>query len=326
MKPPSIITDAVVARAAPRKREYALRDARLPGLALRVQPSGAKSWTLRLRRDGETRRITLGAADVMSADEARARAHALLATEAADPTTAALARAAPPGITFAVLADAFVAAKEGSLRPSSLAKLRVYLRTQLLPAFGPRSANRLTTMEVAAWFHGYARSRPGGANVALSHLRTILLWGQSVGWLEADWADPTKPIRRNRRPPRGALLTAAQLGALGAALDRARREDADAADAVRLILLTGCRSGEILQLAWADVQGDRLHLPRTKTVPRDVLLSAAARAALDQRSASAKTALVFPGGREPLHPAGGRSRAPRQAALAKPLTGRARSA
>lgn len=174
---------------------------RAPGLALRVKPWGAKSWTLRLRRDGATRRITLGAAEAMSTDKVRARAHALLAGEAAAPRAAALARAAPPGITFAALADASVAAKEGAWRQSSLAKRHVCLRTRLLPAFGLRPVNRLTTMAVAALIQGYARARPGGANVALSHLRTTLLWGQAVGWLEVDWADSTTPIRRNHHPP-----------------------------------------------------------------------------------------------------------------------------
>src|SRR5262249_20110271 len=47
------------ARGGKKRRE--IPDANLPGLYLIVQPSGAKSWAVRYRRHGRTRKLTLGA-------------------------------------------------------------------------------------------------------------------------------------------------------------------------------------------------------------------------------------------------------------------------
>lgn len=68
---------------------------------------------------------------------------------------------------------------------------------------------------------------------------------------------------------------------------------------MRLILLTGCRSGEILRLTWEKVKQDRLTLARTKTGPREVLLSAPARAVLNRRAKLSATAFVFPSPKAP---------------------------
>ena len=43
-------------------------------------------------------------------------------------------------------------------------------------------------------------------------------------------------------------------------------------DIIRLLLLTGCRTGEILKLRWREVDGDTLELADSKTGPRQVLL------------------------------------------------------
>jgi len=72
---------------------------------------------------------------------------------------------------------------------------------------------------------------------------------------------------RHRRKPRARS---------GMALGFAR------AGAIRLLLLTGCRRGEILHARWGDVDTERgvLHLRDAKTGPRDVVLNAPAIEAL----------------------------------------------
>ena len=62
-----------------------------------------------------------------------------------------------------------------------------------------------------------------------------------------------------------------------------------------LILLTGCRSGEVRRLRWRDVKRDRLMLHEAKTGPRQVSLGEAARALLDRLSKTRSGEWVFPG-------------------------------
>ncbi|MGO4854411.1 hypothetical protein [Phaeovulum sp. W22_SRMD_FR3] len=80
-------------------------------------------------------------------------------------------------------------------------------------------------------------------------------------------ADPPQPTATGR------LLSAAQITALGKTLDSATPQHRDAADTIRLIPLTGCRSGEILQLGRSEVLADKLALETTKTGPRTVHLA-----------------------------------------------------
>jgi hypothetical protein len=79
------LTDRICARAKPEAREYALRDARQPGLTLRVQSCGARSWTFRLRERDRVVRHHLGSFPQTSVKEARQIASALLSRGAEAP-------------------------------------------------------------------------------------------------------------------------------------------------------------------------------------------------------------------------------------------------
>ena len=65
------------------------------------------------------------------------------------------------------------------------------------------------------------------------------------------------------------------------------------ADIVRLLLLTGCRSGEIRSLQWREVGEDVLALSDSKTGPRTVYLNRDAKA-LIARQPRLDSAHVFP--------------------------------
>ena len=107
---------------------------------------------------------------------------------------------------------------------------------------------------------------------------------------------PVKGIAKNPRPKLTRFLSAQEIERLHRVLDRlvderpSRRQQADV---IRLLLLTGCRVGEILKLQWSEVDGDCLNLADTKTGPRRVWLSQAARAIL-ARQLPAAGPYVFP--------------------------------
>jgi integrase len=78
-------------------------------------------------------------------------------------------------------------------------------------------------------------------------LSLAILWGWRTD-------NPAKGIERNQETPRQRYLTGAELARLTAALDELK--DQGAANAVRLLLLTGARRGELLAARWTDINLD----------------------------------------------------------------------
>ncbi|WP_299775772.1 site-specific integrase [uncultured Tateyamaria sp.] len=289
MKTTTLFTPLLLASIMPRKKEYVLFDAQCDGLALRVQPSGTKSWICWHRTGGKTRRVTLGRFDTLYLESAREAFHQfqLKGERPAAPTLAC-------AITFGDLCTLFLTAKQGVYAESTLSALGYYLDTQLLPIFGCQVLSRLKTPEIADWFYRYSRTRPGGANQALGHFTTIVNWGSEAGHLPQDFRNPAAPIRFNKRRSRGRMLNSDQLRRLAAVLNSASQNRRDAADAIWLILLTGCRSGEILRLRWDEVKRGKLKLSRTKTGPRDVALNSTAIEHLEKLRKTRRSDYVFP--------------------------------
>ncbi len=287
------LTDTLARKAKPADREYSISDTKLAGLTLRVQPTGAKSFVLRMRIAGRLRRFTIGSVETMRADEARARAHQLKLDHAPQPIRQ-LAAAPPPGLTLRQVSERFLQLHEGVWKLSTVRSFRIYLNSQLLPAFGERPIDRLTTADIANWFHIYSARSPGGANQALMHLRTLLRFAAEIAGDKKNAPDPSRPIRRNTRRARGRHLSSAQLSKLGAWFANPAPHGQDSADAIELILLTGCRSGEIGRLRWCEVHVDCLRLLDAKTGSREVILTEPAKAILKRRRATAKSDWVFP--------------------------------
>ena len=71
------LTDAGVGKLKPDTTEYAVWDSEVPGLGVRVRPSGHRSFVWHGRVQGEPVRTTVGPAALMTVEDARKRALAL---------------------------------------------------------------------------------------------------------------------------------------------------------------------------------------------------------------------------------------------------------
>ena len=293
------LTDALALAARPREREYAIHDTGLQGFILRVQPNGARSWVFRFRRDGKARRVTLGKPDAVKADQARAAALAFLAREKGGGSPVPLPASGPTLKAFAV---EYVERRSPSWKPSTVAATMSYLDSAILPAIGHLRVGSVVRADIARFFHEYGRRKPGGANRSHEILRNMFDCAIAWGHRPEAAGNPCKGIVRYRRPPRGRLLGADDLAKLGAVLRQREDESPVCVAAVRLLLLTGCRPGEIRRLRWSEVKPDRLTLIDAKTGPRHVLLGDSARELLDGLAETASGDWVFPGknGDEPL--------------------------
>ena len=67
----------------------------------------------------------------------------------------------------------------------------------------------------------------------------------------------------------------------------------DKAAIIRLLILTGCRKSEVLELEWRDYREGKLYLPDSKAGPRQVLLNSEAMAVI-ARQARVASVHVFP--------------------------------
>ena len=147
--------------------------------------------------------------------------------------------------------------------------------------------------DIARFFHEYGRRKPDGANRSYEILRNMFDCAIAWGHRPEAAGNPCTEIVRYRRPPRGRLLGADDLAKLDAS---PRREDENpvCVAAVRLLLLTGRRRGQIRGLHWCEVKPDRLALIDAKTGPRHVLLGEAARELLNSLADTASEEWVFP--------------------------------
>ena len=182
-------------------------------------------------------------------------------------------------------------------KPSTRRRVDSALRTQLLPTFGARRLDRILRETVHLWFDRYSRTAPAGANRALDVLWQIFNHAVACGLVATN---PTRGVRRNRRPKLTRFLSRAEVDRLHAALDahHGRGSGEQQAEIIRLLLLTGCRKGEIVGLRWSEVGEASLHLTDSKTGPRTVVLNAQAGAVL-ARQPRTGSAYVFPRSTDP---------------------------
>ena len=101
--------------------------------------------------------------------------------------------------------------------------------------------------------------------------------------------NPCIGIAKNPRNNVARFLDMDELARLGRALDAREAEWPEAVAAIRLLALTGCRRGEVLNLRWRNIGADALNLEDSKVGPRAVAIGEAARAHI----------AALPGARDP---------------------------
>lgn len=170
------LTDRLVVTAKPGTREYSVRDTGCKGLALRVQPTGARTWVLRGLAADPGQRHALGDAGSLTVDDARRIAHAILSGSRPPPSVVRRQHA----LTFRRFVGAYLERRVPHWKPSTTVANRKYLKNTLLPAFGRLPIGEVRAVTVQRWFHRYGETSPGGANRALTVLRDII--NRAVEW------------------------------------------------------------------------------------------------------------------------------------------------
>lgn len=263
------LTDAGIARLRPKPREYTVWDSRVAGLGIRVRPSGSRTWIFHRKSANGVRKISFGPALLRKVEEVRrdCLAAAAATINASDEDR----RKAPLFRDF--VAGSWTETCYDRCKPSTRRGFRSILNSQLLPAFGSQRLDRITRVQIIRWFEKYSKTAPRSANSSLTLLRLVLNHALACGHIEVNLA---RGIRRNPEIKLSRFLSREEIRRLHGVLDRYAHgtlSQAQQADIIRLLLLTGCRKNEIVRLRRDEVKVDRLELRDSKTGPRTVMLN-----------------------------------------------------
>jgi integrase len=305
------ITKRSVDAIDPTGSEFTVWDNTISGFGVRVRSSGAKSYVVVYRagagRGAPVRRFTIAATGKINCEHARARAKALLGAVAqgSDPASAKTTERSTP--TVAELADRFMSDHVLPKRKPSTAELyRGILDRHVTPAFGTTKADKLSRQQVGR-LHSSLVETPFHANRMLAVVGSMYAFGERAG-IVPEGINPARKIEKFKESHRERFLTGEELERLGKAIreaesvgiawatdgtspktkhlakpeNRFTKINEFAAAALRLLLFTGCRLREILNLRWENVDMERglLFLPDSKTGRKTVVLNGPALAVL----------------------------------------------
>ena len=174
----------------------------------------------------------------------------------------------------------------------------------MLPAYGHLEVEEVGREHVSD-LHYQLRDIPYQANRVLEIQSKIFnlaeLWG-----LRREGSNPCRFVRKYKEQKRERFLSEEEFRRLGVVLSEMEREgtvSTYAAAAIRLLMLTGCRRNEIVELRWEDVdlEAGELRLADGKTGARLVPLSAPAVTVLSGLPRVEDSPWVIPGGKPGRH-------------------------
>jgi integrase len=269
-------------KPGPERRE--IPDSLLPGLYFIVQPTGARSWAVRYRHQGVSRKHTLGGYPTIDLKAARALGGKALraAAEGRDPgREKILARAAKADSVDRIVEEFLDRHVRRSNRPRSAQETERLLRQHVLPRWRGRMVHEITRRNVLDVLD---RVVDGGAPIAANRVfaavRKFFNWCVARDIIAASPCAGVKPPTTERA--RDRVLSDDELRLAWAA---AGKVGGTFGPLVKLLALTGQRRDEVAGMRWDELDLDTRiwTLPggRTKNnKPHDVPLSGAAIAVL----------------------------------------------
>ena len=280
------ITKRMVDAATAKAERFMVWDAEIKGFGLLVLPTGVKSYIFNYRTpEGRDRRITIGQHGAWTPDQARGKAaeYRQAVREGGDPL--GRKQALREALTVSDVLDAYLASEDFAGKALVTQAIdRGRIERHLRPLLGKRHAHLVTEQDIKRAFaairdgktavdvktgrRGRARVRggEGAAKMATIILGVIFNWAIRARMMTDN---PCRHVKVGSFGIRETILDgASDYARLFQTLDRMEAElriRREAADAIRVIALTGCRRGEVAGLRWSyvDLKQGRLVLPPT---------------------------------------------------------------
>jgi integrase len=249
------LTDKFVRELPPptRGNQTIIYDSKVKGFGVRVTAAGARAFVLNFRTTGgRERRYTIAQFPDMTTRMAREKAGELKARirDGHDPLAQIEGERKAPTVAdlAARYAEKYLVGDAGGLRLSTRRNYRAMLDHEIVPALKHLKVREVTHSDIEGLHHQISKRAPYVANRVLQLLTRLFSLAIKWGWCAKN---PVSGVERNREEKRHRYLSGEELTRLTTAL--ASHPDQEAADVVRLLLLTGARRGEALGMRWDDL-------------------------------------------------------------------------
>jgi integrase len=278
------------------------------GLYLEVTATGGRYWRMKYRHAGKEKRLAFGVypeVSLKAARERQAEARAILA-RGEDPAAVkreAAAQAQREAVqTFEAVAREWLGHQAGRWAADTLAAIRKSLEADVFPKIGARPVAHLRPREVMEIIKGIeGRGAAETAGRVLQRVKAVFRYAVVHELIDSNPMLDLKPaeLLKPRQVRHRAALTDKELPAFLAVLD-AYEGDPTTKAALRLLMLTAVRPGELRGARWAEIDTEaaqwRIPAERMKMkAPHVVPLSTAALEVLaDMKAISGAAELVFP--------------------------------
>ncbi len=271
-------------------------DSDIKGFGARITAQGAISFILNYRIRGRERRYTIGSYPDWTVAAAREEAKALKRRVdlGEDPMVIRDDERASP--TMKALVDRYFEEQSPSRSARAISDERSMFDKIVLPVLGTTKVVDVRNEDIDRIHKEVSKRRPVRANRVAQVLSK--LFNMAKRW-EYRSDNPVEGLRKNQEHKRQRYLSMEELQRLMMALDR--HPNQQSANAIRLLLLTGARRGEVLGATWDqfDLARGLWIKPSAHTKQRKehrVPLSAPARQLLSRIKETADTSpFVFPG-------------------------------
>lgn len=242
---PRIVQRTIAKLAAPKQGNRIKWDAEIPGFGVRITSAGVIAFVLDYRIAGRKRRYTIGRFPELTATAARERALQLRGRilDGHDPLEARTQGRAEP--TVGELATEYIDRYAVThKRPSSLRNDRQMIDGIIRPRIGGLRLGAVSKRDIEA-LHASLKGTPYRANRILALLSKM--FSLAIEW---EWRtdNPAHGVPRFHEDKRERWLSPEELQRFTQALNE--YPDQNAADALRLLLLTGAREMEVLKADW----------------------------------------------------------------------------
>lgn len=255
-----VFTDLMIRKLKPQEKKYTRSEGN--GFSIRVSPAGLKTWLYLYQIDGNRREMGLGTYPEVSLQSARERFEAArqMVRSGTDPLEereqAEEARRRAP--TVADLAEEYLK-KHAMVNKKSWREDQRSLEKDVLPLWGKRKAADIKKRDVVLLLEGIVeRGSPIQANNTLEKVRKMFNFAVERDILEFSPCHgvkkPVKQVYKDR------VLTDEEILTFWRGLD-ASAMTGEVQRALKLVLVTGQRPGEVIGLHSREVAGEWWTVP-----------------------------------------------------------------